>query len=64
MTFMQICVVERLKDVLKVEPRNGNVTSTLGIVYFDLEMETEAEEYFKLTLDITPKDTQTLYNLD
>ena len=52
-----------LKDVLEVEPRNGNVTANLGIVYFDLDRDAEAEEYFKLTLDITPGDKQTLYNL-
>ena len=49
--------------VLAVEPRNGNVTSNLGIVYSDLERDAEAEKYFKLTLDITPKDQQTRFNL-
>ncbi len=57
------CFIERLKEVLQVEPRNGNVTSNLGIVYYDLERDAEAEEYFNLTLDIAPKDKQTLYNL-
>lgn len=46
-----------------VEPQNGNVTSNLGIVYTDLERNAEAERYFKLTLDIAPKDKQVLYNL-
>ena len=52
-----------MKDVLEVEPRNGNATLNLGIVYFDLEKDAEAMEYFNLTLDITPKDKQALYNL-
>lgn len=53
----------RLNDVLEFEPDNGNATSNLGIVYFDLGRISEAEEFFRRTLTLTPGDKGTLYNM-
>lgn len=56
-------LVSRLKDVLELEPENGNATSNMGIVYFELGMIAKAEEFFQRTLTLTPDDKGTLYNL-
>ena len=52
-----------MKDVLELEPDNGNATSNMGIVYFELGVITKAEEFFQRTLTLTPGDKGTLYNL-
>lgn len=53
----------RLKDVLQVEPTNGNATLNLGLVYLDLNQYAEAEEYFKRSLMLSSGNKGALLNM-
>ena len=53
----------RLIDVLQVEPTNGNATLNLGLVYLDLNLYAEAEEYFKHSLMLSSGNKGALLNM-
>ena len=61
--FMSSFQPIRLLRVLELEPTNGNATFCLGLVYFDLNDLSQAEDRFLQALDMSPGHPGTLYNL-
>lgn len=56
-------VINRLEEVIEEDPGNGNATFSRGLIHYDLKNYTMTEDFFLQTLEITPDDPKTLYNL-